>query len=145
MSIGIRDAVDADTPKISELALQLGYSVCAKDIASRLAQHSKQSDSRVVVAVDGARVVGWTTFRLSKKIHSKPVVEVSGFVVEQELRRKGIGKKMMAYVENWATEHRIYTVRLNANSTRAEAHRFYEAIGFKKIKEQIAFQKELPD
>jgi GNAT superfamily N-acetyltransferase len=143
MGISLRRAVESDASRISELASQLGYTVSAEDIAATLAQHAHHSDSRVIVAVDGASVVGWTTFRIARHIHSDPAVEISGFVVDQEQRRRGIGKAMMAFVESWAIEEGTPRVRLNANIKRKEAHRFYEALGFKKIKEQIAFQKEL--
>jgi GNAT superfamily N-acetyltransferase len=143
MSIIIRDAVETDASRISELASQLGYPVNPEAVAARLARHAHHSDSRVIVAVDGASVVGWTTFRTARHIHSNPAVEISGFVVDQEQRRRGIGKAMMAFVESWAKEEGIPRVRLNADIKRKEAHRFYEALGFKIIKEQIAFQKEL--
>ena len=140
----IRDAHIDDSEAIASLAEQLGYSVSVEEVALRLRRLSLRPDQRVIVAeTEKAEVVGWTTFEITEHIHSAPYVEVSGFVVEQRFRGKGVGKKMMEEVERWSRERGFLTIRLHANVTRKPAHLFYQAIGFEKIKEQYSFQKKI--
>ncbi|MGA2977390.1 MAG: GNAT family N-acetyltransferase [Spirochaetia bacterium] len=144
MNIIIRDAKISDSHTLVRLADQLGYKVKVEDVTKRLINlHSKQ-DERVIVAEDtNAAVIGWTTFRITEHIHNDPYVEISSFVVDQEFRRKGIGKTMMKEVEHWTKGKGLLTIRLSANVTRIDAHKFYETIGFKRIKQQFAFRKDL--
>ena len=144
IDVFIRDARIADSRAVARLADQLGYSVTVDDIEARLGKIRQNTDERVIVAENSEGVVvGWTTFGITEHIHSKPYVEVSGFVVEQDFRGKGVGRKIIDEVERWTRDKGLLTIRLHANVTRKAAHMFYQAIGFEKIKEQYAFRKEL--
>jgi GNAT superfamily N-acetyltransferase len=143
MSLSIRDAADADAPVIARLAGQLGYVVAAREIAGRLSLVTAGGDERVLVAENERGVVGWTACAVVAHIHTGPYVLVSGFVVDQDERGRGIGRLLMAEVEAWARARGVSSVRLNANAKREAAHRFYQALGFRKVKEQYSFQKDL--
>jgi GNAT superfamily N-acetyltransferase len=138
-----RDATVADAAALSRLAEQLGYTASPKDIAERLSRMDSNQE-RVIAAVDSSEaVVGWTSVRAAEHIHSGACLEISGFVVEEEKRGRGVGKILMAAVELWAREKKLGVVRLNANVTRIRAHRFYESLGFARIKQQYVFKKDL--
>jgi ribosomal protein S18 acetylase RimI-like enzyme len=144
MDITIRDARASDSPTLATLADQLGYKVKVEDITKRLNKLPHKLDERVIIAEDtSGAVVGWTTFRITEHIHNDPYVEISGFVVDQQSRGKGIGKTMMKEVEQWTIGKGLSTIRLSANVTRTGAHKFYEAIGFKQTKQQFAFRKDI--
>ncbi len=141
-----RDARAGDAPVIAVLAGQLGYPVMPAQIAERLHRQASMKDRRVIVAVDGAgTVLGWTAVAVEDHIHNDPYVEISGFVVEERARGRGVGRAMMAEVERWAKLQGLAEVRLHANVTRTPAHRFYGALGFTKMKEQFVFRKVLTD
>jgi PhnO protein len=138
-----RDAIPADAPAISTLARQLGYEVSPITAANRLVRLAAP-DERVIVAADpDGAVVGWTSARVTEHIHSDPHVEISGFVVEEAARGRGIGRALMSEVERWARSRGLATLRLNANVTRTGAHQFYEKLGFTRTKQQVSFHKEL--
>jgi hypothetical protein len=46
-------------------------------------------------------------------------------------------------VEGWAVEHGVGQASVRCRTTRAEAHRFYESLGYSKVKTQIVFRKSL--
>lgn len=140
-----RDAVPADAAALSALAGQLGYAVSPETAAERVARLAAP-DRRVIVAVNARdAVVGWAAVHVTEHIHSDPHVEISGFVVEERSRGRGVGRAMMAEVERWTREKGLSTVRLHANVTRKPAHLFYARLGFARIKEQYSFRKDLVD
>ena len=138
-----RDAEEGDAVRLAELAGQLGYPSTAGEIGRRLSRYAGLENERVIVAVDGGRVVGWTSVAIIDHFYLAPYVEISGLVVDSGSRGRGLGSLLIAEVERWAAEKRIGTVRLRANVVRAEAHRFYEKRGFVNRKTQYSFEKTL--
>jgi GNAT superfamily N-acetyltransferase len=131
-------------PHWQSLRHNWGYPTTPKEITERLPRVSEPRQERVIVAVNGANeVVAWTTVRIAVHIHSAAHAEVSGFVVDERMRGRGIGRLMMAEVERWSRENGLSAVRVNANITRTGAHLFYESLGFRIIKQQYAFRKDL--
>lgn len=59
----------------------------------------------------------------------------------QEVAEKGIGKKLMSKLENYAVDNNISFIRLNSALKREEAHKFYEHIGYTCDKVQKRFIK----
>ena len=143
-NVQIRDAIAADAPALARLAEQLGYPTQPAEIVARLPKENEPCQERVIVATNSANdVVAWTAVRTASHIHSAPYAEISGFVVDESMRGKGVGKRPMAEVERWAIGNGLSAIRLSANVKRTEAHRFYESLGYKITKQQYAFRKEL--
>ena len=142
--IQIRDAKASDAPALARLAGQLGYPAQPAEIIARLPKESDLRQERVIVVTNGAEtVIAWTAVRTAVHIHNAPYAEISGFVVDESMRGKGIGKRLMAEVEQWAIGNGLSAIRLNANVRRTESHRFYESLGFSITKQQYAFRKDL--
>ncbi len=142
--ITTRDAVAADAPALARLSAQLGYPVTPKQIADRLSRVADSGQQRVIVAMDQPNnVIAWTAVRVTEHIHSEAHAEISGFVVDETWRGRGVGKLLMAEVQRWASERHLPFIRLNANIKRTEAHKFYQSLGFTMTKQQYAFKKEL--
>ncbi len=143
--ITTRDASAADAAALARLSAQLGYPVTPAEVADRLSRVTSPRHGRVVVAVDDrGDVIAWTTVEEVEHIHSERHTEISGFVVDESHRGRGVGGVLMTEVERWARERKLPYVRLNANVTRTAAHRFYRSLGFTLAKQQYAFRKELP-
>ena len=144
--VQVRDAAASDAAALADLAEQLGYPCTPEDMASRLPGTGESAHERVIVAEDRVGgVVGWITVRETVHIHSAPYADVSGFVVDQAFRGRGIGKLLMAEVERWSRARGLGAIRLSTNIKRTEAHRFYESLGFRIIKTQYALKKDLVD
>ncbi|MBV8447926.1 MAG: GNAT family N-acetyltransferase [Hyphomicrobiales bacterium] len=52
-------------------------------------------------------------------------------VVDQSVRKNGIGKQLMRAAGTWATSRGIDRVVLHTRIDREDARRFYERIGYK--------------
>jgi N-acetylglutamate synthase-like GNAT family acetyltransferase len=142
--IVIRDAERNDVGGIANLAAQLGYRVSDEIMRSRLEDAAKRPYEKVIVAEDEAnKVVGWCTLEIISYIHVDPFVEITGFVVDEKSRKQGIGRKLVAAAEKWVGELRLSSISLHTNVIRKEAHLFYEANGFKSIKQQYVYMKQV--
>lgn len=62
----------------------------------------------------------------------RPLAVVEDVVVDEAQRGGGIGRQMMAFAIEKAREANCYKLMLSSNLRRAEAHRFYESIGFQR-------------
>ena len=75
-----------------------------------------------------------TSIRIVSKEDAKSINDIS---------KNGIGKSLMAKVEEWAKSKNIKLIRLNSGGTRTQAHNFYRNIDFSDEKTQLRFIKSL--
>lgn len=143
MAMLIRFGQVSDAEDIAQLTGQLGYDVSARDVARRLSRILSRSDQRFLVAELDGRPVGWLHAAIAEHVDAEAFVMISGLVVDQRHRRKGIGRMLMERAEKWARKRGFSIVRLSSTSARIDAHRFYDQLGYTNIKTQYAFAKAL--
>lgn len=89
-------------------------------------------DLRYFVAVDGQKTVSSCNIaivpNLTRNGASWAIIE--NVVTDNAYRRQGIGKRLMEMAIEFAKSRGCYKVCLLSNSTRGEAHKFYEDLGF---------------
>jgi GNAT superfamily N-acetyltransferase len=138
MDVSIRLARVDDVPRLLELYTLL-------DVAPRPAMPIEAARAWFVkitanplhgiyVAVAGARIVG--TFALifinGLPHGARDSCIVEDVVVEAELQGGGIGRQMMRFAMDLCAEHDCYKMVLSSHLKRAEAHSFYDGLGFRK-------------
>jgi GNAT superfamily N-acetyltransferase len=69
--------------------------------------------------------------------------EIGGLVVDEFLRGRGIGGRLMAAAEEWSRHRGFSALRLRSNVIRDEAHAFYRRQGFGSSKTSLLFTKPL--
>lgn len=140
----IRPARSEDTASLAALATQLGYPSTPEQVEMRLDEIRRDPRQRVRVAqaVDGA-VVGWVHVAVVSTLESDPQAEIQGLVVEESVRGKGIGRRLMEKAEAWARDEGVAGIRLRSNVVREDAHAFYQHLGYRITKTQHTFVKEL--
>jgi GNAT superfamily N-acetyltransferase len=121
----------------------LGYSLSPEDIASNLAHILVSPDYETVVIQKQAEVVDWMALRRTKRIEDVHFLQVAALVTDERYRSQGLGKALMSYAEIRAQAMDLPFVGLHSSLRRADAHRFYEAIGYAKAKESYFFKKDL--
>ena len=139
--IVIRPVQTADAGAVAGLLEQLGYGAAGPDIASRLARVIVRSDHRFMVAEADGAVVGWIHSSISEHIDSEACVLIEGLVVNREHRGRGIGQMLLDDAEAWARTIGCSLVRLRSTAARTEAHKFYQHLGYTKVKTQYSFAK----
>lgn len=141
-----RPARMEDVPGLAELVTQLGYPTEPRVMEERMDRLlARPLVHRVVVAPGptGGKLLGAIHATRRETIESDDLVEISGLIVDQQARGTGVGKLLVAAAERWARDLGLRVVRVRSNVTRTGAHRFYERLGFRVLKQQLAFIKEL--
>ena len=138
----IREAVEEDAEPLAKLATELGYKTTKDDVAKRFNKLKIKVGHRIYVAVE-KKVVGFISFEHYETIYCDSGINITGFVVEEEQRNKGIGRTLMEEVEKYAIANKFAFIRANSGSKRIEAHEVYRRLGFDSEKEQKRFLKKI--
>jgi GNAT superfamily N-acetyltransferase len=127
----IREALEGDGTALARLSEQLGYPMGPATARERLAALAHGGRDAIFVAVaDDGRVVGWTHVFGAHHVVTEPYAEVGGLVVDASCRGQGIGRALLARVEDWARDRAYARLRVRSNTLRARAHEFYRRHGY---------------
>ena len=136
--IAIREAVATDSEGIAELIDQLGYAVSADEVATRL-DAIESSGQQVLVAELDERVAGCLSTSTMTVLHRPaPVGRISMMVVAESLRGQGIGGRLVGAAERLLAAKGCQIVEVTSNLRRADAHRFWERIGYERTSARFA-------
>lgn len=138
--VQIREISEKDAESVATLSTQLGYESDIKQTSARIKRINNSNENCAFVAVVDGKVVGWIHGFYTLRIESDPFVEIGGLIVDQNYRNLKIGKQLIEHVNLWAKKHKVKKLKVRCNTKRTESHRFYEQIGFKQNKQQIAFE-----
>ncbi|MCP4704734.1 MAG: GNAT family N-acetyltransferase [candidate division Zixibacteria bacterium] len=140
MSNKIREANLGDSDIINELSNHLEYEAVSDEVASgRLKTILDSNDENIWIIESDGKIHGWLHVFIAHRVASPTFVEIGGLVILPESRRKGVGSALVGYAINWAKDQNL-SLRVRCNSKRKEAHRFYESVGFIKMKVQNIYE-----
>ena len=138
----IRAASPEDAAVIAGLATQLGYPNTPEQIATRLRDVLDQPGSEVLVALDDdGTVIGYGHVFGAHRVDSDPFAEIGALVVDETQRSRGTGAALVAAMEAWAIEQGYRELRVRSNVVRERAHKFYDRMGFGRVKRQQIFAR----
>ena len=132
--------VEADAEVVAELAAELGYPNEIEAIRRRI-RPIGDADLLLVATDPNDRAMGFIQAHRVCIIEAGIRVEILGLVVSSKARRMGIARRLISEVELWARKIGSDLVSVRSNTQRAEAHIFYPAMGYKKIKTQAVYEK----
>jgi GNAT superfamily N-acetyltransferase len=140
----IRPATPADADEIADLSAELGYPASQEQILNLLEHLKSRADHVVfVMEVPHGPIVGWIHAYLRYLLISGLSAEIGGIVIRTSYRRRGLGKKLLQHVEEWAGRHGCETVALYSGMHRDTAHLFYPNIGYTRIKSSWKYEKKI--
>jgi GNAT superfamily N-acetyltransferase len=140
----IRAPRESDYARIADLAGQLSYPATAEEIARRLDGTRTSPDHAVFVAeLENGEIAGWIAAFVYRTVEADARAEISGFVVDERYRSRRVGERLLARSEEWARERGCATIGLRSNVLRDRAHAFYERHGYRHLKTQKSFRKQL--
>ena len=142
MNLKFRQAVREDLPEIVRMLaddflgsqreryedpLPESYVKAFEEIAA------DKNNELVVAEADGA-IVGTLQLTLTPSVSFQggKRATVESVRVDAPYRGQGIGRALMLYAIERAKEENCISMQLTTNAERADAHRFYENLGFKK-------------
>ncbi|MDJ0957528.1 MAG: GNAT family N-acetyltransferase [Arenicellales bacterium] len=128
-SYDIRLAAVSDARRIAEMSknlieLGLGWSWTEE----RVIRNMRDKDTNVVVACDGAHLIGFgiTKYRINE-------AHIVLFAVEKSRQRNGVGTALIKWIEKTALVAGIGIVYLEARLRNSAAREFYRALGYKEF------------
>src|SRR5207249_11747661 len=139
-TLRIRQMVETDADVVAILAGELGYPNEAEAIRARI-RAIGESDL-LLVAVDASdKAGGFIQAHRVCIIELGFRVEILGLVVSSLARRSGIGRRLIDEAERWAKSIGAEAVSVRSSTKRIEAHIFYPALSYTKIKTQAVYAK----
>ena len=141
-TLRIRRMAETDAEVVASLAAELGYPSETEAIRARI-RAIRESDLLLVAVDAGDKVIGFIQAHRVCIIEVGFRVEILGLVVSSSARRSGIARGLIEEAEAWGKRIDADAISVRSNTKRIEAHLFYPALGYKKIKTQAVYEKEV--
>ena len=144
MEIMIREIQEYDYSEVLSLwNNEIGNrKVNEANIATAYERMSRNDDYKTFVAVWENKVVGFiTTVQILAVGLPEGYLKINGLAVKGEYQGKGIGTKLLQYVERMAYEKELSFILLSSGVKRIKAHAFYEHNNYDK--DSFCFDKVL--
>jgi ribosomal protein S18 acetylase RimI-like enzyme len=142
--MNIRAMVKSDLGQIVPLAAQLGHSATCEELASRFVLVNSNPSAALMVAESReAGIIGFITLHEVSTLLSARRVEIQALVVDRAHRGQGVGQALVAAAEAWTIARGLQHLRLGSRTSRTEAHKFYQRVGFTIDKTWFVFGKTL--
>ena len=125
----IRLANFGDAKRIAEMSRMfiehgLGWSWTPKRVRKEMASKS----GNVIVAVEGGKVIGFGIMS-----YGEGEARLNLFAVDPDYRRKGVGTRLVQWLEKTVLVNGSGVVYLEARSENTGAIKFYESVGYRVV------------
>ena len=131
--IDIRQYHSSDLIELAQLMDDLGYPTTPEVMTRRMALFELNPSYRTFVATWDNKVVGMLGVNMTMNYESDDLVtHIISLVVGEAFQGKGIGKKLMSFIEAWAIDNGSQVLYLTSGikEERKRAHEFYKRLGF---------------
>jgi GNAT superfamily N-acetyltransferase len=140
----VRPPEPRDYRKIADLASQLGYPSTAEQVQKRIDAMANSSRHAVYVAeFPEGQIAGWIGLCVFRSVEQDACAGISGLIVDQQIRSRGIGKALLDAAEKWARSLNCIAISVHSNVTRERAHQFYARNRYEYVKAQKYLVKAL--
>lgn len=139
MDVQSRPFKDKDLTALVELMAELGYQHSAESLLKNIYAVREQG-AEVFVAEVAGEIAGCIATLIDVRLAEGRSGEIVSLVVAQKYRGGGVGKALLATAEQWLIP-RVDKINIRANALRAEAHGFYQALGYAVVKQQVVLSK----
>lgn len=144
----IRKSLIGESERIRPLLDQLGYPLSPRDLKDRLQVYINSNCYSAFVAEIDKAIVGFIALSITELLlQPGRRCHVEALIVDNQHRKLGIGRALMAAVETYAREHGCTLVDLTSGVRRAKdgSHDFYRRLGYSDTGDmaKLHFRKEL--
>ena len=140
----IRKAEFSDLPVLTDLALKLWPDHDREEMYEELASIMEKPDAAFFLA-ENASAFAQCQLRYDyvEGTESSPVGYLEGIYVEENCRRKGLARELLAACENWARKQGCREFASDCELTNTQSLRFHLGLGFEEANRIICFTKKL--
>ena len=142
-----REINTADAQEVAEICkVELGYDVDVENVEKQIAKLTNDKKQHIIIGYEDEntrKIIGFVHAQMYESFYSNLGLNILGLAVDPDFQGRGIGRKLMNELEDYALDNNIRFIRLNSAMKREEAHKFYEHIGYTCDKVQKRFIKVL--
>ncbi len=143
----LRDITIFDAQEIQRISkFELGYDVDLDIVKKQIEKLTNDNKHNVIIGFENEqtrKIIGFVHAELYESLYMDTGLNILGLAVDSNFQGRGIGKRLMNAIEDYALKNNISYIRLNSNVRRTEAHKFYESIGYVCDKTQKRLIKKL--
>lgn len=143
----IRKANMQDIQNVTELALMLWPDNRPEEMRDELETTMTKEDAAFFLAYDRSRPIGFAQCQLRydyvEGTVSSPVGYLEGIYVVEALRKKGIGKALLAACQEWSKEKGCVEFASDCELCNTQSLQFHLHMGFGEANRIICFTKKL--
>lgn len=140
-----REIKTADAPEVVGICkAALGYDVDVEKVKKQIEKLTNDKEQHIIIGYEDKntrKIIGFVHAQTYESFYSDRGLNILGLAVNPNFQGRGIGRKLMNKLENYALDNNISFIRLNSAMKREEAHKFYEHIGYTCDKVQKRFIK----
>lgn len=105
----------------------------------------KDDKQHILVATLGTEIVGVAVLKEEELpensfVNARKILLVNSLCVDDRSRKKGIGRKLMQYIIDFAKELNVDSVELGVSESNQNAIHFYESIGMTTKNRKMEFR-----
>ena len=134
MPVHVRSMEPSDLGVVARLSTELGYPATPAELGERFPPLLRSAGDALFVATGDGEVLGWAHVQRRAVLESAPDAELMALVVGADHRRTGAGRALVEACVAWTRRQGLPKLRVRSNIVRTEAHRFYPALGFVRVK-----------
>jgi GNAT superfamily N-acetyltransferase len=132
-NLTIRAAEMNDAAALAQLMCELGYETTASEMQMRMERVAADERYRTFVAVCDGRLCGMIgTVAYPSYEHNDSGGRILALAILRAMRRRGIGRALIATAEKDFAQRGISRLALNTQLAREDAHKFYESLGYER-------------
>ena len=130
-NLTIRAAEVNDAAALAHLMCELGYETTKSEMQMRMERIVTDERCRTFVAVCDGKVCGMiSTVTYPSYEHNDLSGRILALVILRPMRRRGIGRALIATAEKDFAQRGIRRIALNTRLAREDTHKFYESLGY---------------
>ena len=141
-----REINTADAPEVAGICkAALGYDVDVENVKKQIVKLTNDKKQHIIIGYEDEntrKIIGFVHAQMYESFYSNLGLNILGLAVNPDFQGKGIGKKLISELENYAVDNNTSFIRLNSAMKREDAHNFYEHIGYTCDKVQKRFIKK---
>ena len=146
-SVRIRPLQPSDIDAHARMRVALWPDADAHELRDEIPEMLADPDQPIFVAErDDGRLCGMVEARIrdfADAVDEQPCAYVEGWWVDADVRRSGVGRALIAAVEDWARGRGFHELGSDALLDNTLSHTAHLAIGFEERERMVTFRKFL--
>ena len=147
MNLTICRAEKEDALTVAKLAIQMWEDNVLEELAEEFAELTGSSETAVFLGTVDGQAIGFAQCQLRhdyvEGTGTSPVGYLEGIFIEENYRKQGYAKQLLAACENWAREQGCTEFASDCELDNIGSLKFHLSLGFEEANRVICFTKKL--